>query len=109
MEEGGVEALQYGDEIASVLGLAQWVTNCVLSSFRENQFNGLKIIHDNSPEAVEGSRILGESLARAGLEYATQRSTFATEFERIRLVVGKNAGGPQRTLRTSLAADVRST
>jgi len=109
MEEGGIEVARYAGEIAGVISAAQWATSSVSSSFKENQFCGLKIIHDDSREAIEGARILGQSFEAAGIDYAMQRAPFPTEFERIRLVVGRSSEGTQRTLDSLLATTVRST
>src|ERR1019366_7928525 len=100
---------RFAAEIAGVLGSAQWATSSVSSSFKENQFCGLKIIHDDSREAIEGARILRQSFEEAGIECIMQRAPFPTEFERIRLVVGRSSNGTQRTLNLLQAADLRST
>ena len=104
MEEGGLEVARFAAEIADVLGDSDWVINSVASSFKDSQFNGLKIIHDDTRNAVEGARILGHALVEAGIEYIMQRAPFPTEFERIRLVVGRNGNRSQRTLKTLLAS-----
>ncbi len=108
MEEGGMEVARFAGEVADVLGDAGWVINSVASSFKDSQFNGLKLIHDDTPNAVEGARVLGLALLEAGIEHITQRAPFPTEFERIRLVVGRNGSRTPRTLKAVLAtADLR--
>lgn len=100
MEEGGGEAVLFAGQFKSVLTAAGWSVSSVSTSFKDNIFTGLRILHGYSEDAVNGARSLAVALVESGIPCLLQRSSLPTEFDKIHLIVGLNENDPLRVPRT---------
>lgn len=100
MEEGNGEAVSFAGQFKSVLTAAGWPVSSASTSFQDNIFTGLRILHGYSEDAVNGARILALALVESGIPCSLQRSSLPAEFDSIHLIVGLNENGHLRIPRT---------
>ena len=105
MQDHSSEAALFADELAAVLGEAQWDVHSVADSAQARPVTGLKIVCDDSESSIEAARILGLALFEAGIEYTMMRSPYHDGFEVARLVVGVAPNQARRTLRHSAPSE----